>query len=86
MPRLREIVTTNDLRRSYRFWGGVLSLSKETGKIRHSTVTLLLTTITEVLTDAHMLVQGLLRLQRYVAVLARRYVIPTMPLPYRDED
>ena len=32
--------------------GGVLSLSKESGKIRHSTVTLLLTTITEVLTDA----------------------------------
>ena len=31
----------------------VLSLSKEIGKIRHSTVTLLLTTITEVLTDAH---------------------------------
>ena len=55
MPRLRENVTTNDLRRSYRFWGGVLSLSNEIGKIRHSTVTLLLTTITEVLTDAHML-------------------------------
>ena len=54
MPRLRENVTTNDLCRSYRFWGGgVLSLSKEIGKIRHSTVTLLLTTITEVLTDAH---------------------------------
>ena len=35
-------------------FGGVLSLSKEIGKIRHSTVTLLLTTITEVLTDAHM--------------------------------
>ena len=35
------------------FVGGVLSLSKEIGKIRHSTVTLLLTTITEVLTDAH---------------------------------
>ena len=34
-------------------FGGVLSLSKEIGKIRHSTVTLLLTTITEVLTDAH---------------------------------
>ena len=33
-------------------FGGVLSLSKEIGKIRHSTVTLLLTTITEVLTDA----------------------------------
>ena len=53
MPRLRENVTTNDLCRSYRFWG-VLSLSTEIGKIRHSTVTLLLTTITEVLTDAHM--------------------------------
>ena len=36
------------------FGGGVLSLSKEIGKIRHSTVALLLTTITEVLTDAHM--------------------------------
>ena len=35
-------------------FGGVLSLSKEIGKIRHSTVTLLLTTITEVLTDAQM--------------------------------
>ena len=35
-------------------FGGVLSLSKEIGKIRHSTVTLLLTTITEVLTDALM--------------------------------
>ena len=35
-------------------FGGVLSLSKEIGKIRHSTVTLLLTTIAEVLTDAHM--------------------------------
>ena len=34
-------------------FGGVLSLSKEIGKIRHSTVTLLLTTIAEVLTDAH---------------------------------
>ena len=34
-------------------FGGVLSLSKEIGKIRHSTVTLLLATITEVLTDAH---------------------------------
>ena len=34
--------------------GGVLSLSKEIRKIRHSTLTLLLTTITEVLKDAHM--------------------------------
>ena len=34
--------------------GGVVSLSKEIGKIRHSTVTLLLTTVTEVLTDAHL--------------------------------
>ena len=33
-------------------FGGVLSFSQEIGKIRHSTVTLLLTTITEVLTDA----------------------------------
>ena len=32
--------------------GGVLSLSKEIGKIRHSRVTLLLTTIAEGLTDA----------------------------------
>ena len=31
-------------------FGGALSLSKDIGKIRHSTVTLLLTTITEVLT------------------------------------
>ena len=34
-------------------FGGVLSLSKKIGKIRHSTVTLLLTTITAVLMDAH---------------------------------
>ena len=33
-------------------FGGVLSLSKEIGKIRHSTATLPLTTITEVLADA----------------------------------
>ena len=25
MPRLREHVTTNDLRRSYRFWGGPIA-------------------------------------------------------------
>ena len=36
----------------------VLSLSKEIGKIRHSTVTLLLTTITEVMTDAQYLGLG----------------------------
>ena len=36
-------------------FGGVLSLSKEISKIRHSTVTLVLTTITEVLTDAHII-------------------------------
>ena len=35
-------------------FGGVLPLSKEISRIRHSTVTLVLTTITEVLTDAHM--------------------------------
>ena len=40
-------------------FGGVLSLSKEIGKIRHSTVTLLLTTITEVLTDAHVVPNSL---------------------------
>ena len=50
MPWLREHVTTNDLRRSYRFWGGPIAF--QGNWIRHSTVTLLLTTITEVLTDA----------------------------------
>ena len=35
------------------FVGGVLSLSKQFGKIPRSTTTLLVATITEVLTDAH---------------------------------
>ena len=39
-------------------FGGVLSLSKKISKIRHSTVTLVLTTITEVLTDAHIEQRG----------------------------
>ena len=47
-------------------FGGVLSLSKEIGKIRHSTVTLLLTTITEVLTDAHIYIYILYFIDIYI--------------------
>ena len=48
MPRQDGDVTTDDLRLIVSLLG-VVSLSEEIGKTRHSTVTLLLTTITEVL-------------------------------------